>query len=154
MLPQILLVFDVEIFTPFHFMQLARIVLDGREPLSQTLFEARLRRCGYGATKGLDGGVMAHGIALHQAAYSTYVKGLAVGPCAGDGKSHLAPPDRGEVRLQREPSRQAIRKRIREVDERAPGFQRDCIERDAVVARAERPRVRVQPHLLPCPACG
>lgn len=29
----------------FHFMQLAWIVLDGREPLTQTLFESLLRGC-------------------------------------------------------------------------------------------------------------
>src|SRR5450759_4896703 len=133
LLPQVLLAFHVEILSLFHFMQLAWIALDGRDPLTQTLFESLLRRCGHGAEKGLDGEVIAHGVAFHQAAYSTDAGGLAVGSCDADGKSHLAPPDCGEVDLQCKPSHQAIGLGVRKVDECAPAFHRDGLEHDAVV---------------------
>jgi hypothetical protein len=43
-LAHILLVFHVEVLILFHVMQLTRIVLDGRKPLTPTLFQSLLSR--------------------------------------------------------------------------------------------------------------
>ena len=45
LLPQILIVFHVEILILLNFMQLAWTVLDGCEPLTHTFFESLLRHC-------------------------------------------------------------------------------------------------------------
>jgi|GEM_PF-5102040 len=128
-------------------MQLERIALGGREPGAKSLFEPRLRRRGNGAEKGLDREVVTHRVAFHQTPHSADVPALALGLRPDDGKSHLAAPDRTQIDLHRQPPRQAEGVGIRKMDECLAATHRNCLQHDAIVARAERPLVCVQPDL-------
>ena len=86
-------------------------------------------------------------VALDQAAHAADVQRAAVRPHPGDREAHLVLRDGAEIRPHREASHDTEGVRVREMGECPAVGQRDSIEHDAVVARAERPFVRIQRNL-------
>ena len=88
------LVFGLQIFRAFQLVQLLGITLGQVVPKKQALFE--LPGCRR-VQVSLNREVIAHGVALDDAAHAADVFRLAVAAAPGDRKPQLAAAERGEI---------------------------------------------------------
>ena len=120
-------------------MQLARVLLGGREPALQAAFEPGRWRAAGGLQEGVDRQVITHRITLHQAPHAADVVRPTVAQLSRGGEAHLVPAQSLEVGLQGYPAREIEAIRIGQVEKGFGVGQRKRFELDAVVAGSHRP---------------